>query len=183
MARSDGEVTRLLIRWRDGDREAYDRLAALVYPEIHAMAQRRARGSAPLGASTLVSETYLKFLAAGKSEPEDRQQFFGLMATIMRQVIIDEARSLQRLKRAGRHVTLNEDALSVDSMDRAQFLIQVDEIIDRLNETDERLCRVFECRFFAGLTTAETAEALASSERTVERLWSRSRQLVREMLD
>ncbi|MEJ2515663.1 MAG: ECF-type sigma factor [Gammaproteobacteria bacterium] len=183
MERSDGEVPRLMIRWKDGDREAYERLAALVYPEIRAMAQRRARGSAPLGASTLVSETYLKFLSAGESGPADRQQFFSLMATIMRQVIIDEARSLQRLKRAGRKVTLNEEAVSVDSLDRAQFLIQVDEIVDRLKDTDERMCRVFECRFFAGLTTAETAEAVASSERTVERLWSRSRQLVREMLE
>lgn len=178
-----GKVTQLLARYRDGDDHAYDDLARMVYPEIRAMAQRRARGSDRLGVSTLVNETFLKFLTTGSSQPGDRQQFFGLMATIMRQVIIDEARAIGRLKRAGRNVTLDEESVADDSVERAHFLIQVDEIVNRLETTDPQLCRVFELRFFAGFTTAETAQALDISQRTVERFWSKSRGIVRSMLE
>jgi RNA polymerase sigma factor (TIGR02999 family) len=177
-----GPVTQLLTRYRTGDAQAYDELLRIVYPEIRAMAQRRARGSAELGASTLVSETFLKFLSSDSVQPGDRAQFFGLMATIMRQVIIDEARAVGRLKRAGRAVTLDEEVVEDDSAERAQFLIQVDEIVTRLEGTDPEICRVFELRFFAGLTTQETADALGKSKRTVERLWSSSREIIRSML-
>lgn len=155
-----GPVTQLLTRHRTGDAQAYDELVRIVSPDIRAMAQRRARGSAELGASTLVSETFLKFLSSDSVQPGDKAQFFGLMATIMRQVIIDEARAVGRLKRAGQAVTLDEEVVADDSAERAQFLIQVDEIATRLEETDPEMCRVFELRFFAGLTNKETAEAL-----------------------
>jgi len=176
---AQGEVTELLARWQQGDPEAQDKLTRLIYPEIKAMARRRARGSDSIGASTLVSETFVKLLSSGGTQPGDRRQFFALMATIMRQVIIDEARAVGRLKRAGRNVTLHDEAVADDSFERAQFLIDVDRILDRLEASDERLCRVFECRFFAGLTIDETSQALGIPPRTVERLWSHARELVR----
>ena len=179
---SQGEVTALLARWQQGDPEAQERLTRLIYPEIKAMARRRARGSDRIGASTLVSETFVKLLASGGTQPADRQQFFALMATIMRQVIIDEARAVARLKRSGSNVTLHEDKVADDSFERAQFLVDVDRILEQLDASDERLCRVFECRFFAGLTTDETSAALGIPARTVERLWSEARERVRESL-
>jgi len=95
------EVTLLLNRYRDGDTGALDELAQLIYPELKAMAARRTRGSAGLGATTLVNETFLKLLSGGELQPEDRQQFFGLAASIMRQVIVDEVRYVTAQKRCG----------------------------------------------------------------------------------
>lgn len=170
-----GSVTVLLKRHRDGQPEAMDELADLLYPELKAMARRRA-GSRPGGsATTLVQETFLKLLAGGDLVAEDRQQFFGLVATVMRQIIVDEVRYITAAKRKRQDVTLTEAILGDDSHEKAAFLLEVNDLLGKLALEDERLVRVFECRYFAGFTMAETAEALGTSERTAERLWSSAR--------
>lgn len=176
-------VTELLAAYRDGDAQALDNLATLLYPELKRMAERRARSTAGAGATTLVHETFLKLLAGGTLQPNDRREFFGLTATIMRQVIVDEIRRATADKRARRDVTLAETIIGDDSHEKAQFLLHVDEMMALLEREDERLARVFECRYFAGLTTAETAEVIDASERTVERLWQASRSRMAELLD
>lgn len=176
------EITLLLDAHRAGDADALDRLASILYPELKAMARRRTRDSAGLGATTLVSETFLKLLAGGELKPENRQQFFSLAATVMRQVIVDEVRYAAADKRDGREVTFTESAVATGGRSNAEFLLQVDEVLDTLGAEDERLARVFECRYFAGLTTAETAEALEVSERTAERLWSSARTRIAELM-
>jgi len=169
------EITQLLDACRAGNAGAMDRLAAILYPELKAMARRRTRGSQGLGATTLVNETFLKLLSGGELKPEDRQQFFGLAATIMRQVIVDEVRYATAGKRHGRQVTYTDSHAPDDIQANAEFLLQVDELLAVLEAEDERLVRVFECRYFAGLTTAESAEVLGMSPRSVERMWSAAR--------
>lgn len=176
-------VTVLLDAYRKGNDGAFDQLATLLYPELKSMARRKARRGAGSGATTLVNETFVKLLSGGRIETEDRHQFFALAATIMRQVIVDEIRYISAHKRARDDVTLVETVIGDDGHEKAEFLLQVDEMLKIIEQEDERLARVFECRYFAGLTTAETAEALDIAPRSVERLWSSARSRMAELIE
>lgn len=175
------EVTLLLNRFREGDQSAFNELAQLIYPELKAMARRRSSASG-LSATTLVSETFLKLLSGGSVSSEDRQQFFALAATIMRRVIVDEVRRATAAKRSAPVVSFDEDGVADEAQANAEFLIEVDEVLDQLAAEDGRLARVFECRYFAGFNNAETAESLSVSERTAERLWSSARTRIAELM-
>jgi RNA polymerase sigma factor (TIGR02999 family) len=177
------DITSLLIAHRSGDRGALDQLATILYPQLKAMAFNRSRSSAGMGATTLVHETFLKLLSGGDLKPEDRKQFFGLAATIMRRIIVDEIRYVTAEKRAAQEVTLAETLIGDDAHEKAEFLLQVNEMLDVLESEDQRLARVVECRYFAGLTTAETAEAMDVSERSAERLWSTARSRIAELIE
>ncbi len=174
-------VTVLLRAYRDGERAALDRLADLLYPELKAMARRKSRGAS--SATTLVHETFLRLLAGNEIKPADRREFFALAATIMRRIIVDEIRYLTANQRSGRDVTVAETILGDDSHEKAQFLLDVDEMLQMLATEDARSAQVFECRYFAGLTTEETAEALNLSVRTVERSWSSARKRIAAMIE
>lgn len=176
-------VTVLLAAHREGDPAALDQLASVLYPELKRMAHSRARASAGTGATTLVNETFVKLLSGGDIASEDRKQFFALAATIMRQIIVDEIRYVTAGKRKGEEQTLAETIVGGDAHEKAEFLLQVDQMLSRLEKEDPRLARVFECRYFAGLTTAETAEALDVSERSVERFWSTARSRIAELIE
>lgn len=177
------EVTMLLSQYNGGDAAALNTLTRMIYPELKAMARRRTKGNQALGATTLVSETYVKLLAGGSLASHDRQQFFGLVATIMRQVIVDEVRYLQAQKRSGDLVTLADGLLPDDSQGKADFLLQVDRMLQQLEEEDPKLSRVFECRYFAGYSASETGEIMGVSTRTAERLWSAARERIAALLE
>lgn len=175
------EVTQLLRAYAGGDRHALEHLVALVYPELKAMARRRA-GGARMDATTLVNETFLKLLSSERIVAEDRKQFFGLMATIMRQLIVDEVRYLTAAKRGSPDVTYTESLGTAKADDEPEFLILVDRMLEKLEQEDPKLARVFEARYFAGLTVAETAEALDLSQRSVERMWAGARERLAAMM-
>lgn len=177
------EVTVLLGEISDGNDQALDKLVKLLYPELKAMASRRARNGPGIGATTLVSETFLQMLSGGRLKSEDRRQFFGLAATIMRRVIVDEIRYVTAGKRRGKDVTLAETMIGDDAHEKAEFLLQVDSMLAVLESENEKHARVFECRYFAGLTTAETSEALDMSGRSVERAWSAARSRIASLID
>jgi len=177
------EVTLLLAQYREGDGSALDSLARLIYPELKAMARRRTTGEGGFGATVLVNETFAKLLSGGELKPTDRQQFFGLAATIMRQVIIDEIRYVTAQKRDGNMVTYSDTQVPDENLANAEFLLQVDQILEQLEKEDPKLARVFECRYFAGFSTSESAEALGVSVRSVERLWAASRERIAEMMN
>jgi len=101
----------------------------------------------------------------------------------MRHVLVDRARERQALKRGGEHrqVTLNDDVTSVE--EQADVLLQIDEALERLAAFEPRLAQVVECRFFGGLTEADTAEALGVTIRTVQRDWVKARVLLRRALE
>lgn len=177
------EVTVLLDAYRNGDESALDRLADILYPELKTMARRRASAGPGMGATTLVQETFVQMLSGGRLSSDDRKQFFGLAATIMRRIIVDEIRYVTAGKRDGKIVTLVETMIGDDAHEKAEFLLQVDEMLSVLESENAQHARVFECRYFAGLTTAETSDALGMSVRSVERAWSGARKRIASLMD
>lgn len=180
-----GEVTILLHRLRDGDENAFDRLVPLVYDELRGIARRHLRGGGAgrtLDTTGLVHEAYLKLAQQQGLDLENRGHFLAVSACAMRQVLVDVARSKAAAKRkdARVKVTLEEDLASSDP--RAETVLDVDRALDRLREHNERLVRVVECRYFAGLSEEETAEALGVSLRTAQRDWLRARAWLKEEL-
>jgi RNA polymerase sigma factor (TIGR02999 family) len=173
-----GDVTRLLALHADGDAEALDRVVALVYPELLAIARRQLRGQkvrGTLDTVALVHEAYLRPVEPGEVRWTNRAQYFGIVALAMRRVIVDCARRHSAKKRGGgrRELTLDPERIAVE--EQAELILELHNVLDKLSTFNERLTRVVECRFFAGLTLPETAEALAVSRSTVQRDWLRAR--------
>lgn len=168
------QVTQLLAAARNGDQRAAEVIWPLVYDELRALARRqlqREGSDAVLQPTMLVHEAYLK-LAEGTSAAENRGHFIAIAARAMRQVLVDEARRRQSLKRGGEHVhtTLGDsaDAMVVES----EELLLLDAAMDTL---DARQREIVELRFFGGLTEAEVAGLLGISDRTVRREWVKAR--------
>jgi len=179
--RPPAPVTELLARMRHGDSSALSELFPLVYDQLFEIAhgQRRRLGSgATMNTTALVHEAFVKLAGAERLEPGDRGHFMAIAATAMRQILIGYARRRSSLKRGGgsRPVSLEEieAALAAGpafSAEKADALTALDRALTRLRNHSERQCRLVECRFFAGLSIAETAEALGISPATVKRDW------------
>jgi RNA polymerase sigma factor (TIGR02999 family) len=183
--KGQGEVTRLLERLRAGDAEALDRVLPLVYEELRAMAHRQLAKGRPgqtLDTTALVHEAYLKLVGARGAGWNDRRHFLAVAATAMRQIVVDHARRRNAQKRGGgvEPSLLDEGRLGLDG--RATEILALDQALGRLSQLDERLTRLVELRFFAGLTVEETADALETSERTVKRDWQKARALLHELM-
>ena len=173
-------ITELLTRARGAgwDGEAMDRLMPLVYDELRAIAHRQLRGERAyhtLSTTALVHEAYLRLVDQQRADWQDRVHFFAVAARVMRRVLVDYARRRVAKKRegVGKAIPLDEALLVAES--QADMLLDLDEALTRLAAQDPRLARVVELRFFAGLTEAETAEALALSERTVRYDWIKAK--------
>jgi RNA polymerase sigma factor (TIGR02999 family) len=173
-----GDVTQLLIAWRQGDPAALDALITLVYDELRSLARAQVRRGGPeqsLGATGLVHEVYLKLVDHSRLEVRDRGHFFALAARAMRQVLVDRARRRSAEKRGGEaHVEAANDDIPAP-LEPTEELLALDEALARLEGLDPRLVRLVEMRFFAGLSVEDTAEALAVSPRTVKRDWQKAR--------
>ncbi len=167
-------VSELLLRWRKGDQEALDVLMPLVYRELRAIAHRylgRERPDHTLRSTALVHEAYLRLVQQGPVDTESRAHFVAIAARLMRQILVDYARSHRAAKRgAGYKVELDEAvaAPKVGSID----IIDLDDALNGLARIDEQQSHIVELRFFGGLTTEETAEALGISPATVKRDWN-----------
>jgi RNA polymerase sigma-70 factor (ECF subfamily) len=175
---STGEVTRLLSEWAAGDRSALDRLMPIVYDELRRVARRQLRAEREghtLDTTALVHEAYLRLAGLDRLQWRNRPQFFAIAAQAMRRVLVDYAERRRTHKRGGtwRRVPLEDGiALTDDGTDQ---LLALDEAMHRLEALDDRQSRVVECRFFGGMSVAETAEALGVSEATVKRDWTLAR--------
>lgn len=177
---SPDEITAMLRAWGDGNREALDALVPRVYDELHRQAHRYLRGERPdhtLQTSALINEAYLRLAGQRDVEWQNRTHFFGIAANIMRRILVDYARTQQRVKRGGNERDLPLDiALSiVAEMTNEQTkidLILLNAALDKLAEIDERQARIVELRYFSGLTVEETAQVLDVSEMTVKRDWN-----------
>ena len=171
---SGGTVTALLLRWRDGDKTALDRLVPLVYAELRRVARARLKGERDhsLQPTALVHEAYLHLVDLDRMTIHSRAHFCALAARLMRQILVDHARRRRADKRGG-GVTITglEDASAPNAVALVDVLA-VDEALQELTSFDERSCRVVELRFFAGLNISETAAALDVSTTTVERDWA-----------
>lgn len=181
-ARAD--ITRLIDAHRDGDGDAFDRAVELLYGELHGLAHyqlAKFHGQATLHTTAVVNEAYLR-LREASSGAVDRKHFLGIAAKAMRHVVIDYARKRSAEKRGG-------DLLRVELRDadaavaaQADQLLLIEESLRELAKTSDRLVRVFECKFFAGLDDDETAAALDLSKRTAQRDWMKARALLAEYL-
>ena len=159
-----------------GKREVFDQLLVKVYDELRVLAKaklRSERADHTLNTTGLVHEAYLRLVDYQKMSWQNRAHFFGAAARAMRNILVDHARSKSRLKRKGRKVGLTEaGAFAEVSLER---LLELDDALERLGKLSERFVRVVECRYFAGLTVEETAEALGVSHTTVSKDWHLAR--------
>jgi RNA polymerase sigma factor (TIGR02999 family) len=169
-----GAVTQLLRSARAGDRDAFDRLFAVVHEELRQIARRQLRGGGrdTLRATELVHELYLKLVDQVDVPWENRAHFYGIAARAMRQILVDLARRRKAAKRGGDwiHTTLTGEHAPDD--------VRLDEVLalnDLLEQLDERQRQIVEYRFFAGMTEEEIAEVLGLSARTVQREWVKAR--------
>ena len=168
------EITQLLVDWTGGNKAALDQLMPLVYKELRRLASsylRRERRDHTLNSVGLVNEAYLRLVDYSNLRWQDRAQFFGLAAQLMRRILIDHARSHHYAKRGGgaRKVSLVE--ATVLSLDRPADLIALDDALTSLASFDARKSQVVELRFFGGLSIDETAEVMKISSMTVQREW------------
>ena len=170
-------VTQLLTAHRRGERAASDRLFALVYDELHAMAHRqllRRRRTDTLNTTALVHEAYLKLIDRSQSTWQDKAHFLALTARAMRQILVDHARKLQAEKRGGQaHRTQLRTSIGAEDF---QFeILDLDDGLEQLALMNPRLSQVVEMRFFGGLSVQETAEVLGVTPRTIDRDWYKAK--------
>ena len=172
------DITALLDAARDGDRGALDRVLATLYQELHTMARRQLAGQhgQTLDATALVHEAYLKLIGRREAKFDDRAHFFAYAASAMRSVVVDYARQRMAQKRGGdlhRVTDLPEDIEGGLRLD--EDMLGLDTALTQLAAVDERLARVVELRYFAGLSELEIAALLERSERSVRRDWQKAR--------
>ncbi len=181
---STTKVTELLLAWRKGEASALNELTPLVYHELHRLAAhylRNERQGHVLQTSGLVNEAFLRLIDQ-QMDWKNRAHFFGVAAHLMRQVLVDYARTRQAAKRGGEeiHVALDE---ALDKADAQQLdLLALDDALKSLAQFDPRQSRIVELRYFGGLTIQETAEVLDLSESTIEREWNFARTWLRREL-
>ena len=172
------EITSLLQAWGKGDQAAYERLATLVYGELHRIAQchlRREDNGHTLNASALVNETFLKLIHCQRMQWQDREHFYNMAALLMRRVLVNYANAHNRDKRWGQaqQVTLEEPLADARSGEKTCIaLLALDEALTRLEQLHTRCAKVVELRYFSGLTEQEMAGVLQVSERTIKRDWT-----------
>ena len=172
---SPHEVTQLLQAWSDGNQEALDKLAPLVYEELHRLARHYMSGERlghTLQTTELVDEAYVRLIDWKNVQWQNRAHFFGVAAQMMRRILVDAARSRHYAKRGGEACRVSLSEAAKVSPERGEDLIALDEALQSLAAIDPRKSRIVELRFFGGLSVDETAEVLKVSARTVIREWS-----------
>jgi RNA polymerase sigma-70 factor (ECF subfamily) len=176
--RPEPDVTALLRAWTAGDRNALDRLMAVLYPELRRIAQRymgRERAGHTLQTSALVNEAYIRLTDIQRVEWQDRAHFFAVSAELMRRVLVDHARSHRYQKRGGGAERVPLEECSPIEECRLEELLDLDEALIAFAKADERKARVVELRFFGGLNAGEIATVLGVSPETVHRDWKLAR--------
>ncbi|MBI4468213.1 MAG: sigma-70 family RNA polymerase sigma factor [Acidobacteria bacterium] len=173
-----GDVTRLLLNWSGGDREALDELTPLVCEELRRQARRAMRRERPghtLQTTALVNEVYIRLVDQAKVNWQNRAHFFAICAKLMRQILIDYARRRRSGGGERRAIMVSLDEASEVASERAAELIAVDEALESLAALDPRQSQIVELRFFGGLTIEETGHVMRISHATVEREWHTAR--------
>ena len=175
---TQGEITQLLANWSEGDEAALKKLLPLVYGELHRLANaymRRERPDHTLQTTELVHEAYLRLVGQQGSHFQTRAHFFAVAARVMRNILVDHARGRRRAKRGDGLPGLPLGDVAVMSDERADELVAVNTALDSLTAVDPRKGRVFELRYFGGMSIDEAAEALKVSPATVTRDWRMAR--------
>ena len=183
--RSSEGITQLLKKWSKGDEKALDQLMPLVYDELHRLAEsylRRERREHTLQATALVNELFLKFYDQNSMSWQNRAQFFGVAAQIMRRILVDHARAHYSVKRGGdRHAVSLKDVAAFGAQPDAD-LLALHDVLNQLEAIDPAQGRIVELRFFGGLTIKETAGVMDVSHATVEREWRTAKAFLKREL-
>ena len=172
--RNEGEVTVLLQRWREGDPDILDRLAPLVYDQLHIIARgymRRERDDHTLQPTALVGEVFLRLINQRKASWNDRAHFFTFSARVMRNILKDHARAHLADRRGGKDaikLPLSEELAWVKGSS-PEDLLDLNRALDKLENLDPRKAQVIELRFFLALSMEEAADVLNLSLATIER--------------
>ena len=172
--RSPQGITQLLERWSGGDEKALDQLMPLVYAELHRLAGaylRRERREQTLQPTELVNEAYLKLIDQRSARWQNRAQFYGVAAQLMRRILVDHARAHYATKRGGDRINVSLKNIGAFGGQPDADLLALHDVLNRLAEIDPDQSRIVELRFFGGLTIEEAAEVMHVSHSTVEREW------------
>ncbi len=171
-------VTRILRESPPGDRQALDRIFPIVYDELRRLAHAQLAGhpsGRTMSTTVLIHEAYLRLVDQTQARFEDRVHFYAYAARVMRTILVDYARSRGAQKRGGGLQFVEFDARDLPIESQADLVVAVDVALTRLADADQRLAQVVECRFFGGMTEAETAGLLGVTERTIRRDWIKAR--------
>lgn len=169
------EISQLLTAWREGDEAAINELMPLVYDELRRLAHsylRREHNQVTLQPTALVNEAYLRLIAQENISWENRAQFFGLAAKIMRNVLVDAARRRHAAKRGNQEIMLTLGAADRFGLQSDVNLLALEDSLQTFAALKPEHARVVELRFFGGLSIEETAAVMNLSSRTVERHWT-----------
>ena len=172
------QVTGLLQRWVRGDEKALGILLPLVYQELHRLAHHHLRSERvghTLQSTALVNEAFLRLHGSNPVLLQNRGHFIAVASRVMRQILVDYARSRGAKKRDGGYRIALEDLGELPSGEEDVPIVALDQALDSLSKIDERQGRIVEMKFFGGLSAAEIAAVLNISLATVERKWATAR--------
>jgi RNA polymerase sigma factor (TIGR02999 family) len=175
MAKPQDDITELLRLWNEGDPDAFDKLAPLVYRDLHRLAVRYMRNERPghtLQPTGLINEAYVRLHDWRNVRWQNRSHFFAVSAQFMRRVLVDYARSRLYAKRGGDVATMPLDESEAVCDERSTTVLDVDLALQRLAAIDPHRAQVVELRYFGGLSVEETAEVMQVSPITVTRCWN-----------
>ena len=185
MVSSQQGVTKLLVAWGEGDKAALDELMPVVYDELHRLAQNylsRERPGHTLQTTALVHEAYLRLVDQKTVNWQNRAQFFGIAAQMMRRILINYAKERNARKRQGYATKVSlDDAVSFFEK-RELDLAALDEALNTLATLDPQQTQIVELRFFGGLTIEEVSEVLGISPATTKREWDSAKLWLRRQL-
>jgi RNA polymerase sigma factor (TIGR02999 family) len=180
------QVTELLVRWRGGEKEALDSLMPLVYGELRRIAQHYLNNERPghtLQSTALVHEAYVRLAHQNLPEWQNRAHFFAVAAQLMRQILVDHARSQRASKRGGNVYKLALDDAAEQSQAPDVDIVALDDALKTLAVMDSQQSKVVELKFFGGLSIEDTADVLGISPSTVKRDWTTARAWLYRELD
>jgi RNA polymerase sigma factor (TIGR02999 family) len=179
------DVTELLVRWRAGDQGALNALLPLVYADLRRLAHQYLRKERPdhtLQSAALVHEAYLRLEKRGEVRFENRSHFLAICAQLMRQILVDYARTRATAKRDGGY-KLTLDDIVLPAKGRNLDLVALDDALKELGNLDPQQGKIVEMRFFGGLSIEETAQVLGISSATVKRDWATARVWLHEEMN
>jgi RNA polymerase sigma factor (TIGR02999 family) len=173
----EGQVTELLQQWKEGDENALRALVPLVYKELRSLAHYHLQSERPdhtLQSTALVHEAYLRLLGGQPVELQNRAHFVAVASRLMRQILVDYARSRRANKRDGGCKVIFEDVIALPVTGDAE-LLALNEALDELSRIDERQGKIVEMKFFGGLSAPEISQVMGISRATVDRDWATAR--------
>jgi RNA polymerase sigma factor (TIGR02999 family) len=171
-----GEITSLLRAWTQGDADARDRLASLVYNDLRRVARARLRARAPrsLSPTDVVHEAFVRLIGQ-EARWVNRAHFFAVAAEMIRRVLVDHERARRAHKRGGKDLRIDLSDVKVGLDPKGVDLLALDKVLRELEDQDPQQARVVELRYFGGLTFDEIAKEVGISASAAKRDWETAR--------